>query len=215
MAMATWGGSYTAAIREMFLIPFTRETGIPTATVDAPGDFVRRLREQFEVGQIMWDIAEGNEWDALTLIGQGIIVPLPELGHEQLVQAVGEQKVTNFGVAIALDACVGACRGGAAESSVTLADVWDTMLFPGARGLNRHGSVENLALALMADGVPEHELLPFDIPRGLRKIEELHDAGSSGGAPETSHRLCSAPAASAAVSCGTAGHTAFATPERS
>jgi putative spermidine/putrescine transport system substrate-binding protein len=54
------------------------------------------------------------------------------------------------------------------------ADFFDLEKFPGKRGLeNFYGTA--YAVALMADGVAPEDLVPYDVPRALKKLETIKD----------------------------------------
>jgi len=77
MVLATWGGRYSKAMKDVFLSPFSQETGITPQTVDAPGGFVPMLQAQAKAGNVTWDIVDVGEADSLYLLDNGLVQPLP------------------------------------------------------------------------------------------------------------------------------------------
>jgi putative spermidine/putrescine transport system substrate-binding protein len=54
----------------------------------------------------------------------------------------------------------------------TWAEFWNVERFPGRRGLNRR-ITETLEIALMADGVPAHQIYPCNIERAFRSLDRI------------------------------------------
>ena len=57
MVLATWGGRYSKAMKDIFLTPFSQESGVTAQTVDAPGGFVPMLQAQAKAGT-----SPGTSW---------------------------------------------------------------------------------------------------------------------------------------------------------
>ncbi|RIK45212.1 MAG: polyamine ABC transporter substrate-binding protein, partial [Chloroflexi bacterium] len=55
------------------------------------------------------------------------------------------------------------------------ADFWNIEQFPGTRGLYRDPRT-TMEFALLADGVPKHELYPLDVGRALASLERIRPA---------------------------------------
>src|SRR5262249_34032708 len=65
MVLASWGGRYSRAMKDIFLTPFAQETGVVPQTVDAPGGFVPMLQAQAKAGNVTWDLIDCGESDSL------------------------------------------------------------------------------------------------------------------------------------------------------
>ncbi len=101
MVVATWGGAYTDAFREAFADPFSQETGIEVQIVDAPGGYNAMLEAQAAAGNVTWDLIDLGEEEALALVDAGLLQPLPDDLKSDLIEAVGEENVTDYGISFA------------------------------------------------------------------------------------------------------------------
>jgi mannopine transport system substrate-binding protein len=52
-------------------------------------------------------------------------------------------------------------------------DFFDVQHFPGPRMMYANGWIDNLVLALEADGVPKNKLFPLDVDRAFRKLDTI------------------------------------------
>ena len=98
LVVATWGGAYTDAFREAFADPFSAETGVEVQIVDAPGGYNAMLEAQAEADNVTWDLIDLGEEDALALVDAGLLQPLPDDLKADLIEVVGEENVTDYGI---------------------------------------------------------------------------------------------------------------------
>lgn len=174
MVVATWGGAYTDAFREAFADPFSEETGVEIQIVDAPGGYNAMLEAQAAAGNVTWDLVDLGEEDALALVDAGLLQPLPDDLKSDLIEAVGEENVTDYGISFASYGSVIACNAAAAEACPkTPAEFWDVEGFPGRRTMYSDGWSDALVYALQADGVAKDELYPLDVDRAFAKLDEI------------------------------------------
>jgi putative spermidine/putrescine transport system substrate-binding protein len=174
MVVATWGGAYTDTFREAFADPFSEETGVEVQIVDAPGGYNAMLEAQAEAGNVTWDLIDLGEEDAVALVDAGLLQPLPDDLKSDLIEAVGEENVTDYGISFASYGSVIACNTAAAEACpATPAEFWDVEGFPGRRTMYGDGWSDALVYALLADGVSREELFPLDVDRAFAKLDEI------------------------------------------
>ena len=174
LVVATWGGAYTDAFREAFADPFSAETGVEVQIVDAPGGYNAMLEAQAAAGNVTWDLIDLGEEDAVALIDAGLLQPLPDDLKSELIEVVGEENVTDYGISFASYGSVIACNAAAAEACPTTpAEFWDVEGFPGRRTMYGDGWSDSLVYALLADGVPKEELFPLDVDRAFAKLDEI------------------------------------------
>lgn len=174
MVVATWGGAYSDAFREAFAAPFTDETGIEVQIVDAPGGYNAMLEAQAAADNVTWDLVDLGEEDALALVDAELVQPLPADLKGDLIEAVGAENVTDYGISFASYGSVIACNTAAAEACPTTpAEFWDVENFPGRRTMYGDGWSDALVYALLADGVAPEELFPLDVDRAFAKLDEI------------------------------------------
>ena len=170
------GGAFDRALRQHFFDPFTRATGVNVLSVSATaGQRWARIRAMVESGNVEWDI--------------NIAVEASIMANQAYVEKLDCRRIPNA----ALHGVEGSCQewGLLLEISPTMiayntnvyppgrrpqnwADFWDVRRFPGPRGFPNYGSPwEELAVALMADGVPPNKLFPMDVDRAFRKMDQL------------------------------------------
>ncbi len=174
LVVATWGGAYSDAFREAFAAPFSEETGVEVQIVDAPGGYNAMLEAQAAAGNVSWDLIDLGEEDALALVAAGLLQPLPDDVRTDLVEAVGAENVTDYGISFASYGSVIACNAAAADACpATPAEFWDVEAFPGRRTMYGDGWSDALIYALLADGVAREELFPLDVDRAFAKLDEI------------------------------------------
>jgi spermidine/putrescine-binding protein len=174
MVLATWGGRYSKAMKDIFLTPFSQETGITPQTVDAPGGFVPMLQAQAKAGNVTWDLVDVGEADSLYLVDNGLVQPLPADVKADLVAAVGEQHVADHGISFAAFGWVIATnRATAKRVPMTPADFFDVQNFPGRRTMYGEDQATGVLYALQADGVPRNQLYPPDLDRAYKKLDKV------------------------------------------
>ena len=174
MVLATWGGRYSKAMKDVFLSPFSQETGITPQTVDAPGGFVPMLQAQAKAGNVTWDLVDVGEADSLYLLDNGLVQPLPADVKADLVAAVGEQHVADHGISFAAFGWVIATnRATAKRVPMTPADFFDVQNFPGRRTMYGEDQATGVLYALQADGVARNQLYPPDLDRAYKKLDKV------------------------------------------
>ncbi|MBX3541004.1 MAG: ABC transporter substrate-binding protein [Chelatococcus sp.] len=178
VVVATTGGVYDKALKEIWFEPFTKATGIKVATVTAT-DAEQRARAQAmaKAGNVTWDIINNVDIIAESEQNRSFTRDLASFCEQFKVRKDLVDKACNpAGVRITLNATL---LGSNAErfkdeQPRSWADFWDTKRFPGARALPSFNDPWRvLAAALLADGVPAEKLFPLDIDRALKKLDAI------------------------------------------
>ncbi|MDR0809761.1 MAG: ABC transporter substrate-binding protein [Gemmobacter sp.] len=164
VTVMSWGGTYGAAQLEAHLKPFTAKTGIRTTMVDTD-NAAAPIRAMVEAGNVTVDVASIELADAIRLCDEGILesidaTTLPD-GSD------GTPASDDFFPGAVTDCAVGTDLWAniiafdttkfEGEKPSQAADFFDTVKFPGKRGLKKNPKAV-LELALMADGVPAAEV---------------------------------------------------------
>ena len=174
ITLVSWGGSYARASEEVFIKPFTTETGIEVLLEDYNGGLAQ-IRAQVDSGSVYWDVVDMEMPDARLACDEGLIetVDLADMpdgvnGESPEIDFPAES-VSECGSAMLYYSTVYAynpvyLKGPPPE---TIADFFDLGNFPGRRGMRRSPLV-NLEFALIADGAPLDEVYQtLDTPDGL------------------------------------------------
>ena len=189
LVVVNWGGDAIKAFGKAWTEGFSKATGIPTK-IDGSGPTEGAIRTQLSSGRVSWDVVDA-ESSVLQILGkEGLVQPID-------YNVVSKNKVLpgfayEYGIADYMLSYVIAYdseRFGD-KAPRTWADFWDVKTFPGKRTLYKwmNGMLE---AALLADGVTPDKLYPLDVPRALKKIEELkpHVLSFWGSGAETQQLL--------------------------
>lgn len=174
LVISSWGGVFTDSTRTYFAEPFSGETGVEVAFVDAPNQHVAQVQAQHEANRVVWDVVDSLDASAAyTLWDMDLLEPLPDDLKQTLRDVSIEGAVTDFGILQSSISTLIACNPAEAERCPTTpAEFWDVEQFPGPRSL-QNDPLEGLMWALQADGVPPDQLFPLDIDRAFAKLAEI------------------------------------------
>lgn len=176
--VATTGGVYDRALKEIWFEPFTKATGIKVNTVTAT-DAEQRARAQAmaKAGNVTWDIINNVDIIAESDQNRSFTRDLTPFCEQFKARKDLVDKACNpAGVRIQLNATLLSFNADRLKNGEprTWADFWDTKRFPGARALPSFNDPWRvLAAALIADGVPADQLFPLDIDRALKKLDAI------------------------------------------
>lgn len=171
LVVVNWGGDAIDAYRKSWANEFSRSSGIPVK-IDGSGPTDGAIRAQAASGRPSWDVVDAEPYTALSLGRAGICQPLDYTVIDRNKVAPGFAH--DYGIASYLFSYVMAwdSRKYGAKGPRTWADFWNVQAFPGKRTLFKwmNGMLE---AALLADGIAPSALYPLDVPRALRKLDEL------------------------------------------
>ncbi|MBJ3777978.1 extracellular solute-binding protein [Acuticoccus mangrovi] len=172
LIVVNYGGAVAEAKDRVLYKPFTELTGIPIVQVAGPD--LAKIRAQVESGDVEWDVVDVV--DPWVYAGEefGFYEKVPESLYDRSAVIPAARRDYSCGSYV--------YAGGMAHSSIryaeegqyplSWAEFWDVEKIPGRRALlNR--VINNLELALMADGVPPEEVYPCDVERAFRSLDRI------------------------------------------
>jgi putative spermidine/putrescine transport system substrate-binding protein len=176
LVVASWGGSWAKALREVMFDDFEKMTGIKV-TDDGPPE-AAKVKAMVESGNVTWDILDTDVPAILTMMKNNLLMPLdyskidadklgkiPKVLHHS--HAIGH-KIYSFNIVYNSKTFP---RG---KQPASWADVWNGEKFKGARSFNFRGGIyPQLEFALLADGVATDQLYPLDVERAWRIYDKL------------------------------------------
>lgn len=171
LIVASFGGSWAAAMTEAFHKPFTEETGVPVIVAD--GADLAKAKAQVQTGNIEWDIVElATGW-----LSSGSREGLWEPIDTSVVDVTGTSEGSQHENAIGFCSYSGCFawnteRFKPGQHPTNWIEFFDAEKFPGRRGLMTR-ITGNLEYALMSDGVNPKELYPLDVERGFAALDRI------------------------------------------
>jgi len=176
LTIASWGGIYQDAQREIYFKPFIEKSGKPLLDEAWDGGY-GILQAKVKAGEPNWDVVQVEAEELALGCADGIYEKLDwdRIGGKQayIPSAVNECGVGSivWSTGLAYDA------DKLKEAPQSWADFWDREKFPGKRSL-RKGPKYALEFALMADGVAAQDVYdvlrqPDGVDRAFNKLDEL------------------------------------------
>lgn len=159
------GGSGEQMTKKYFIEPFTAETGISVEYATGPDK--ARAKAQVEGKQYYWDVYEVSDYEGEK---EGLWEPI-----DTKIVDPGRfiQKPPSWGVPINSTAGgIGYDPSRTKNPPKDFAQFWDVKSFPGRRALRRR-VIENLEMALVADGVAPSQLYPLDVDRAFKSLDRI------------------------------------------
>lgn len=174
LVVATAGvGDYLDALTSAFFDPFAEATGATVRHQTFGRDGFENLVDQVESGETVWDVV---------LVPTGTVLPLAQEGYLEPIDyavvdpaSLYEEAMMQHGVGGMYYSTVMVSASVVDETPSSWADFWDLDQFDGTRALRRL-PIGTLEFALLADGVPQDQLYPLDVPRAFAKLEAIRDA---------------------------------------
>lgn len=176
MTVVTYGGSSEVNIKKAWVDPFTEQSGIPVA-MDTYGGELAKIRAMVESGNVVWDLLDMEAGANQAACDQGL---LEKIGENPVFGTLGlvEGALTECGVGQATYATILTYNKDAFKEPPTqVTDIFDTVKFPGKRGLRKTPS-ETLLIALVADGVAPADVqkvlaTPEGVDRAFKKLDTI------------------------------------------
>lgn len=167
ITISNYGGAYGEAMWNAIWAPAAEDLGI-TINQDTLGG-LSDVRAQVRANAVTWDIGELTVDECAVGEKEGLFEPLTF--DPAVIEGYEGNSVRDSYVLVNTASYV---LGWNADMKplTSWADFWDTENFPGVRAL-RNDPLENLIVALLADGVPLSEAYPPDLDRAFAKLEEI------------------------------------------
>jgi putative spermidine/putrescine transport system substrate-binding protein len=170
LVIASWGGRFTETTQQFLATPFKDETGIDVQIVDVPGTQVTQLQAQRKAGQMRWDVMDSlGAGDAFVLEREGLVKPLTEQQKAAYVEALGADKVSDFGFTYANLGYIIVCNDNAERCPATVPEFFDVQNFPGARALPGASPSQMTSILAEAAGVK----LPQNVDTLLEPLQRI------------------------------------------
>lgn len=175
IVFATFGGTVTEAIDDIFLKPFSKQSGIKVVTTGAVE--LAKMKAQVLTGRPSeWDLVSLQPAEVLTAMQDGLVEPI-DYSIVKVTEAdfvYPEAKRTHW-------VSTQNYTGGIAFNSTKFAgqkapanwkDFWNVEKFPGRRGL-RSRPQDTLEIGLLAAGATSADIYPIDVKRSLASLDKI------------------------------------------
>lgn len=173
------GGVVSKFTKQVYNVPFTKETGIKIKRVGTEAKRMVQLEAMIRSGKIIWDAMEVSASDYPIGVRKGLFEPINYdlVDPEKKLPEAARKK---YGVGYAAWSQILAVRTDkmpAGKKMKNWADFWNVKEFPGPRSL-RSRPQDNLEFALLADGVAKKDLYKVlgtkeGIDRAFAKLDEI------------------------------------------
>ncbi|MGY4257775.1 putative spermidine/putrescine transport system substrate-binding protein [Bradyrhizobium sp. USDA 4516] len=159
------GGTNEEIVRKYWFEPFTAEAGIAVQFDTGPDK--ARAKAQVESKQYYWNVYEFSDYEGEK---QGL---WESIDTKIINPARFIRKPPSWGVPINSAAgSIGYDPSRSKNPPRNFAQFWDVKNFPGRRALRRR-VIENLEMALVADGVAPSNLYPLDVDRAFKSLDRI------------------------------------------
>ncbi|MFC0407070.1 ABC transporter substrate-binding protein [Roseomonas elaeocarpi] len=167
MVFASWGGSYQDAIRQAWIEPFTKATGV-TVTEDT-GPEPAKIRAMVETHSVSWDVVTAGGAGLMLGVQQGLFERITDDMVDQSQVIPGARNPYGVPSEIFSTLIGYSTKAFPGAHPTSFADFWDVAKFPGKRTLpNKPATV--LEAALLADGVAPADVYPtLSTPAGMER----------------------------------------------
>lgn len=165
LVIGGWGGSIDEATQKAYLTPYKEESGVSVTFDDAPNTQLASLESQSRANNVTWDVLDSVAGDtAFLLEAKGLLEPLPDDLKARLVEALGADKVTDFGFSHSNLGNVIVCNMDEMTTCPNdMVEFFDTVKFPQTRMLSGSGAIMMATAAQVASGVPVDQTATQDI----------------------------------------------------
>jgi len=177
LVIQTWGGSKATAEKHAFYDPFTEATGIKITLVEASGDTLGKVAAQVRSGNVEWDLISGYPYPNVEAAAKKGLFEEIDYSIVTDTKDLMAGSVKKWGLGQEVNAVMLAYNTNkwpGDNHPKTWTDFFDVKKFPGPRAMANWGTPgENLAIALLADGVAPDKLIPFDYDRAFKKLDQI------------------------------------------
>lgn len=167
ISIANYGGAYGDAMWTAIWAPTAEDLKISINKDTLAG--IADVRAQVKANAVQWDIGELTVDECAVGEKEGLFEPL-SLSADAL-KGYDKSAVRPSYVLVNTSSYVLAWNKDK-PALASWADFWDTEKFPGTRSL-RDDPLENIIIALLADGVPLDKVYPPDVDRAFKKLEQI------------------------------------------
>ena len=164
------GGAMGQAMKDSYVALFEQRTGIPV-TLTSPYD-LGKLKAMVESENVEWNVTEINSADARRAARLGLLESIDDRIADR--SSYPAQARDKFLLTTSVYSTLMAFRTDVFKDDRprTWTDFWDVKKFPGPRSM-WNSPVDNLEIALLADGVKPENLYPLNVDRAFRKLDEI------------------------------------------
>ncbi len=179
LVVASWGGSFGDAQRAAQFTPFTQATGIEVVLAPQQPE-PALLQAQVQSGKVEWDLAEVSLVGAGLLAGKGVLEKIDYAAmNGDVVKAVTPAVLSEYAAGIFYWPFVlgySLKHFSADNHPRNWVDYWDTVKFPGPRGLTTMDyEPPPFEIPFLANGVAPDKLYPMDIDQGFKYLTGFRD----------------------------------------
>lgn len=170
LVIADNGGSLGSAIKEAYVLPFEKSSGI-TVTGDTQDTTVGPVKAQVQAGNVKWDVVYLAPIDSALAAQEGLLEPI----NFSVVKNEGLRagSTDKYRVAAMYSASVIGWNTKLLRNIDAATALFDLKKYPGKRAIRTTTPYGVLEIALMADGVAPDKLYPLDIDRAFAKLDTI------------------------------------------
>jgi putative spermidine/putrescine transport system substrate-binding protein len=175
LVFASWGGAYQDAIRQAWLDPFAKASGV--SITEDTGPEPAKIRAMVQTNSVAWDVVTAGGAGLMLGVQQGLFERITDEMVDQSQVIPGARNAYGVPSEIFSTLIGYSTKAYPNGHPTSFADFWDVQRFPGKRTLpNKPATV--LEAALIADGVAPAEIYPTlstaaGMDRALNKIRAL------------------------------------------
>ncbi len=167
-----YGGAGGRAMAAAYTEPFAAGSGAKIYH-DAPFN-PAKLKAQVEADRVTWDVVNGDPLTSINFCQNGLLEPL----DPSLLEGI-DPRYHSGGCVVPVDTYASILAYDESkfgdDPPTSWADYFDTEKYPGKRGMWTVIYLNQLEVALLADGVAPEDLYPLDIDRAIAKLDTIKD----------------------------------------
>ena len=176
LVVQTWGGTLDEAQQE-YMKAFSKEFGVKAVSVEAGADAGGKLAAMQRSQNIEWDVISGNYENYVKMWYDKDLLQDVDYNVIKDTDGMLPDSLQKWGVASHLEGICLVYNTKAfppGKEPKSWKDFFDVENFPGPRSMhNWGGPADNLAIALMADGLTKDEVFPIDYKRAFAMMDKV------------------------------------------